>query len=223
MSLFDRLFSEEVALEPNRKPLNITKKFELGGSKPNPSRFDPTPLTASMTKGASARPVATGKAGQVFGAKPSNRISQRFSEDLRTRFRRLFMELDTKPFAPPAPAVPTVKPVVASPPPAPEPKPVKPEALKPEAGKTPDVPKPESGPYKLGSQSNKTIPQNSYSEALKLIDGVIDEAKRRGFVSQEISHLMHGKAKKGPLKGKQVPQKQAVAIALNVARRKGIK
>ena len=47
--------------------------------------------------------------------------------------------------------------------------------------------------------------------------------KGQEFISQEISHLIHGKAKKGPLKGKAVPQKQAVAIALNVARRKGFK
>lgn len=211
MSLFDRLFSEEAALEPKRKPLNITKKFELGGAKPMPGRFDPKPLTTAMTKNASARPVATGTQGHVFGAKPSNRISQKFSEDLRARFKRLFTELDAKPYAPPQPVKPGVKP------PAPETEP------KPEPEKTADVPKPTTGPYKLGSQNNKTIPQSSYSEALSLIDNVLGEAKRRGFVSQEISHLMHGKASKGPLKGKHVPQKQAVAIALNVARRKGIK
>lgn len=49
------------------------------------------------------------------------------------------------------------------------------------------------------------------------------EERSRNFVSKEISHLMHGHASKGPLKDKHVPQRQAVAIALNVARRKGIK
>lgn len=213
MSLFNRLFSEDAALEPRRKPLNLAKKFELGGSKPKPGPLEPSPVTPAMTKGASARPVATGKMGHVFGAKPSGKISQRFSEDLRARFRKLFTELDAAPT--PNMYSQTVKPV-AKPPAPPEPK-------KPEAEKTADVPKPTTGPYKLGSQDSKTIPQKSYSEALALIDSALAEAKKRGFVSQEISHLMHGEASKGPLKGKHVPQKQAVAIALNVARRKGIK
>jgi hypothetical protein len=73
-----------------------------------------------------------------------------------------------------------------------------------------------------GALASKKISQR-FSEALALVDGVLDEAKKKGFISQEISHLMHGKASKGPLKGKAVPQKQAVAIALNVARRKGLK
>jgi len=214
MSLFNRLFSEDAALEPKRKPLNITKKFELGGSKPTPGRFEPTPLTTSMTKGASARPVATSRIGQVFGPKPSSKVSQRFSEDLRARFKRLFTELDAAP-TPNMYAQP-VKPVAK--PPAPN------QPDKPAAEKTADVPKPTTGPYKLGTQDSKAIPQkSSYSEALALINSVLAEAKKRGFVSQEISHLMHGKASKGPLKGKHVAQKQAVAIALNVARRKDIK
>jgi len=227
MSLFNRLFSEDAALEPKRKPLNIAKKFELGGSKPTPGPLEPSPVTPSMTKGASARPVATGKLGHIFGAKPSNRISKRFSEDLRARLRRLFTELDANPTAPVNPAKPAqpvqpiklnVKSMAKSPVPAPEAE--KPQDAKP----TTDVPKPSTGPYKLGSQNAKAISQvNSYSETLDFIDSVIAEAKKRGFVSQEISHLMHGKASKGPLKGKHVPQKQAVAIALNVARRKGIK
>lgn len=211
MSLLDRLFSEEVkALEPRRGQLQIMKKFELGGSKPNPGPMEPRPLTARMS-GASARPVATGKLGHVFGSKPSNRISQKFSEELRARFEKIFTELDAKSVygQPPKPSKPSVKP----------------EASKPTDDKQPtDAPKPTTGPYKLGTQNAKTIPQHSYSEALSFIDTVVQEAKKhRGFVSQEISHLMHGHASKGPLKGKHVPQKQAVAIALNVARRKGIK
>lgn len=47
--------------------------------------------------------------------------------------------------------------------------------------------------------------------------------KGRGFVSDEISHLMKDGPSKGPQKGKTMPQKQAVAVALDVARRKGFK
>lgn len=62
-----------------------------------------------------------------------------------------------------------------------------------------------------------------YSESLSLIDSVLNEAKKKGFISKEISHLMRGHAKRGPLKGKKVSQRQAVAIAFNVARRKGLR
>jgi hypothetical protein len=47
--------------------------------------------------------------------------------------------------------------------------------------------------------------------------------KGRDFVSDEISHLMKEGPSKGPQKGKKMPQKQAVAVALDVARRKGLK
>lgn len=47
--------------------------------------------------------------------------------------------------------------------------------------------------------------------------------KGREFVSDEISHLMKKGPSKGPQKGKKMPQKQAVAVALDVARRKGFK
>ena len=47
--------------------------------------------------------------------------------------------------------------------------------------------------------------------------------KGREFVSDEISHLMKEGPSKGPQKGKKMPQKQAVAVALDVARRKGLK
>ena len=47
--------------------------------------------------------------------------------------------------------------------------------------------------------------------------------KGRNFVSDEISHLMKEGPSKGPQKGKKMPQKQAVAVALDVARRKGFK
>lgn len=47
--------------------------------------------------------------------------------------------------------------------------------------------------------------------------------KGRSFVSDEISHLMKEGPSKGPQKGEQMPQKQAVAVALDVARRKGFK
>jgi len=47
--------------------------------------------------------------------------------------------------------------------------------------------------------------------------------KGRGFVSDEISHLMRDGPSKGPQKDKKMPQKQAVAVALDVAHRKGFK
>lgn len=47
--------------------------------------------------------------------------------------------------------------------------------------------------------------------------------KGRAFVSGEISQLMKKGPTKGPQKGKPMPQKQAVAVALSVARRKGFK
>jgi len=47
--------------------------------------------------------------------------------------------------------------------------------------------------------------------------------KGQGFVSDEISHLMKDGPSKGPQKDKKMPQKQAVAVALDVARRKGFK
>lgn len=47
--------------------------------------------------------------------------------------------------------------------------------------------------------------------------------KGRSFVSDEISHLMKDGPSKGPQKDKTMPQKQAVAVALDVARRKGFK
>lgn len=47
--------------------------------------------------------------------------------------------------------------------------------------------------------------------------------KGRSFVSDEISHLIKDGPSKGPQKGKKMPQKQAVAVALDVARRKGFK
>jgi len=47
--------------------------------------------------------------------------------------------------------------------------------------------------------------------------------KGQGFVSDEISHLIKDGPSKGSQKGKKMPQKQAVAVALDVARRKGFK
>jgi len=47
--------------------------------------------------------------------------------------------------------------------------------------------------------------------------------KGQSFVSDEISHLMKDGPSKGPQKGKKMPQKQAIAVALDVARRKGFK
>jgi len=47
--------------------------------------------------------------------------------------------------------------------------------------------------------------------------------KGQGFVSNEISHLMKDGPGKGPQKNKKMPQRQAVAVALDVARRKGYK
>ena len=47
--------------------------------------------------------------------------------------------------------------------------------------------------------------------------------KGRGFVSDEISHLMKDGPSKGPQKGKKMPKKQAIAVALEVADRKGFK
>ena len=43
------------------------------------------------------------------------------------------------------------------------------------------------------------------------------------FVGDEISHLMKDGPSKGPQKDKKMPQKQAIAVALDVARRKGFK
>lgn len=43
------------------------------------------------------------------------------------------------------------------------------------------------------------------------------------FVSDEISHLMRDGPSKGPQKGKTMPQKQAIAVALDVAKHKGFK
>jgi len=45
----------------------------------------------------------------------------------------------------------------------------------------------------------------------------------QAFVSDEISHLMKDGPSKGPQKGKKMPQKQAIAVALDVARREGFK
>jgi len=47
--------------------------------------------------------------------------------------------------------------------------------------------------------------------------------KGQSFVSDEISHLIKDGPSKGPQKYKKMPQKQAVAVALDVARRKGYK
>jgi len=47
--------------------------------------------------------------------------------------------------------------------------------------------------------------------------------KGQNFVSDEISHLMKEGPSKGPQKDKKMPQKQAIAVALDVARRKGFK
>lgn len=139
MSLLKRLFGEDAALEPKRKPLRISDKFELSGAA-NKGPLDPKPVSAkpvaNMIRNVSARPVATGKEGHVFG------------KALRSESTRLTFEL---------------------------------------------------------------------------VDAILLEAKKKGFISQEISHLMHGKASRGPLKGKHVPQKQAIAVAFSVARRKGLK
>lgn len=47
--------------------------------------------------------------------------------------------------------------------------------------------------------------------------------KGQAFVGDEISHLMKDGPSKGPQKGKKMPQKQAIAVALDVADRKGFK
>ena len=47
--------------------------------------------------------------------------------------------------------------------------------------------------------------------------------KGQTFVGDEISHLMKDGPSKGPQKDKKMPQKQAIAVALDVARRKGFK
>jgi len=47
--------------------------------------------------------------------------------------------------------------------------------------------------------------------------------KGRSFVSDEISHLMKEGPSKGLQKNKKMPQKQAIAVALDVSRRKGFK
>ena len=161
-----------------------------------------------MTQAASARPVAMGKEGHVFGAKPSEGVKKRFSEDLRTRFVRLFAESDI----PNASAPPKMGA-------APLPPGQKPDQQKEPKPTPPAPPKPSTGPYNLGFQNSKSIPQakKAYSEALAFVDTILLEAKKKkkkGFVSQEISHLMHGKAIKGPLKGKHVPQRQAVADSI---------
>lgn len=139
MSLMDRLVKEDAALEPKRKSLRISDKFELSGAK-NKGPLEPRPVAAkpisNMVKSVSARPIAMGKEGHVFG-----------------------------------------------------------KALRSEAIKL----------------------------TFELVEAILDEAARKGFISQEISHLMHGKASRGPLKGKKVPQKQAIAVAFSVARRKGLK
>lgn len=47
--------------------------------------------------------------------------------------------------------------------------------------------------------------------------------KGQSFVSSEISRMMKKGPSSGPQKGKKMPQKQAIAVALSVARRKGFK
>ena len=47
--------------------------------------------------------------------------------------------------------------------------------------------------------------------------------KGQSFVGDEISHLMKDGPSKGPQTGKKMTQKQAIAVALDVARRKGYK
>jgi hypothetical protein len=187
MSLFERLFAEADALEPKRSPLKISQKFELtrGGTG---GPLEPKPVTAKMIAPVSARPVAQGKEGQVFGTKPSGKFKKKFAESLRARFEKLFAEADVAPAdvaAKPATDPKLVKPVAPVAPTAPTtpgaPKPVKPD---PEKNETPEAPpKPTTGPYKMGIQNTKTIAKSQYTEVLSFIDTVLAETKKRDFRS----------------------------------------